>query len=105
MKIDETYTNMTLVNTSKEAPARRAEEQIGATPGADKKSGSGTEVDLSRTSVQFSRASEIMEKDSVERVRRVNELRTKVEEGTYQVDAGKVADKILGEALAGLLEP
>ena len=105
MKIDETSTNMTLVNTSKEAPARRAEEQIGTPPGADKKSGSGTEVDFSKTSVQFSRAAEILEKDSIERARRVNELRTEVEEGTYQVDAGKVADKLLGEALAGLVEP
>lgn len=106
MKIDEIYKNLTLIDTSKEAVGgKRADGREGSSLEAERETGPGTEVAFSQTSVDFSRAAKIMEKDAVERARRVDEIRAQLEEGSYQVDAAKVADKIIQDALADLVEP
>ena len=41
----------------------------------------------------------MMEREDPERVARVNEIKTKVEDGTYAVDAEKIAAKVLEDLL------
>ena len=106
MKIDDSYNNMTLISNSKEAVAnKKTEEQADQTQEPEKRRGSGAEVDFSKTSVEFSRAAEVVEKDAMERAERVNRIKAQVVEGTYEVDAAKIADKILKDAISNLMEP
>lgn len=106
MKIDDSYKNMTLISNSKEASANnKTEEQIAQTQGPEKRRESSAEVDFSKTSVEFSRAAEAVEKDAMERAERVNRIKAQVAEGTYKVDSPKIADKILRNAISTLTEP
>lgn len=105
MKIDDVYKTMTVISNSQETVAgRKPEERREAVPGPEAGIGAGTEVDLSKTSVEFSRAAESMEKDSMKRLEKINDIKARLEAGTYQIDAGKVADRILGDTLANITE-
>lgn len=106
MKVDEIYQNTSLINNSGEAaPNRKAEAEKETARGLEKESQSGTEVDFSKTSVEFSRAAEMMEMAQADRVDKVKEIKTKILDGTYNADATKVAEKIIEDALANLVEP
>ena len=106
MKIDDSYINMTLISNSKDAAAnKKKEEQAAQAQGTEKRPESGAEVDFSKASVEFSRAAEAVEKDAMERAERVNQLKFQVSEGTYEVDALKIADKILKDTISTLTEP
>lgn len=105
MKIDDSYKNMPLINSSRESTVnKKVEEQPEQTLTPKNKGGSVTEVDFSKTSVEFSKAAEIIEQDAMARNEKVNQIKAMVENGTYEIDAKKVADKILGDALAGFME-
>ena len=103
MKIDDSYNNnMTLIKEA--AVNKKMETQTAQTQGTEKRRESGAEVDFSETSVEFSRAAEAVEKDAMERAERVNQIKAQVSEGTYKVDASKIADKILKGAISTLTE-
>lgn len=105
MKIDDTYKNMTLINNSRESTVNRKVEEVPDQHLAPKnKVGSVTEVDFSKTSVDFSKAAEVIEQDAMARNDKVNQIKAMVESGTYEIDSRKVADKILGDALARFME-
>ncbi len=106
MKIDDSYKNMTLISNTKEAATHiKTEEQAAQTQGPEKRRESGAEIEFSKTSVEFSRAAEVVEKDAMERTERVNRIKAEVAEGSYKVDAMKVADKIIENAILTLTEP
>lgn len=103
MKIDDSYTNIPLLKDAKEASAGgRPEESSEPTRSQEKKNGANADVDLSNTSVEFSKAAEILEKASMDRAEKVTHIKAMVEKGTYEVDSTRVADKILEEIFAGL---
>ena len=100
MKIDDIYQGMNAIGQSGESVAnKKAEAQEEALQQVDKRDPSGTEVDISHASVEISKVAEMMEKEDPERVARVNEIKTKVEDGTYAVDAEKIAAKVLEDLL------
>ena len=106
MKIDDTYTNMTLMGNSKEAAVNKSmEERTAQTTGSDKREESGAEIDFSKTSVEFSRAAAAVEKDATKRADRINLIKTQVTEGTYEMDATRIAEKILKDAISTLKAP
>ncbi len=107
MKIEETYQNTGIMNNANEsAVIRKAEDQKEQAQAAEKERNSlTTEVEFSKTSVEFSRAAEMMGKEPPERTEKVNEITAKVREGTYSVDSSSVADKIIKDSLANLVEP
>lgn len=101
MKIDDTYQNINLISNSRESASNiKAEEDNELTRGSEKGGQPGASVDFSNTSVEVSRAAEMMEKEQVERAEKINEIKTKIKDGTYNIDANKVADKILKDSLA-----
>lgn len=59
----------------------------------------GEEVNISRTSVEFSRAAEMMERESPQREERIRAIQKEIQEGTYQMNATKIADKMLRDIL------
>ena len=103
MKVGDNYQNIELINNSSGSIAgRNVEEDKDRVHELEKDRNSGTRVDFSETSVEFSRAAEEMERESTERARKVSEIETRVRKGDYAVDATKVAEKILKDALADL---
>ncbi len=54
---------------------------------------------ISNTSLEFRKASEMMDRENPERAERIQEIQRKIQEGTYQVDSADVAEKIIMEGL------
>ena len=100
MKIDETYRNLTVFSNATEAASnRRVDQQEPSVVSAEKRSEPGTEVKISNTSVEFGRASEVMDRESPERAERIKEIQTRIQEGTYRIDSAKVAEGIILDIL------
>ncbi len=98
MKIDDIYHGMNVIGQSGESAAnKKAEAQEETLQQLDNRDPSGTEVEISNASVEISKVAEMMEREQPERIAHVNEIKTKVEDGTYNVDAEKIAGKILGD--------
>ena len=105
MKIDEISKNVNLITNFKDTTVNnRAVDQGVRDPVAKDEQKSGAEVDFSKTSIEYSQALAVMEKEPVDRIEKVEALRTKVEDGTYRVDSKKVADKMVDEILADMME-
>jgi negative regulator of flagellin synthesis FlgM len=58
------------------------------------------EVSISSASVEFGMAAEMMEHESPERAQRIQAIQQQVQEGTYQVDSAKIAEKMLQSVLS-----
>ena len=104
MKIDDSHVNLGMINNKKEAavPKQPAETQ-GLQNSTVKDIGSGAKVSLSHTSVEFSKAFEMVANTPAERTQLIEETKEKIENGTFQVDSRDIADKILKEALSDLM--
>lgn len=104
MKVDETYQNINLIETARESGAGRGNENEAArTSGADQPERSHTEVALSSASREVAKAREAMETSEPDRAELVARLGEQVAEGTYETDAGDLADRMLETALSELL--
>ena len=102
MKIDETYRDMNILGSAAETLQRQktgAQEEAGSAAGQG--AGEGADVNISNASLEFSQVAEMMDRESPERAERIQEIQRQIQEGTYEVDPAKVAEKILAEALAG----
>ena len=64
-----------------------------------------TEVDLSDRSIEFSRAAEEMHKIPKDRAQKLEDLRMKIEDESYHVDANDIATKIVRDALSNIVNP
>jgi flagellar biosynthesis anti-sigma factor FlgM len=100
MKINDINRNLGITSNSAESlqnikVERQQEEVVPA-----EEQGQGEEVSISSASVDFSKAAEMMERESPERARRIQEIQKQIQEGTYQVDSAKVAEKILQSILS-----
>lgn len=101
MKVEDSYQNTQMINNARESvPDKNIEPQKDAVHGSEKEP--GTRIDFSDTSVEFSKASEAMERESAERAKKVSEIETRVREGTYKVDADKIAEKMLKDILTDI---
>jgi flagellar biosynthesis anti-sigma factor FlgM len=106
MKIDEAYQQGTLISNSAESSATKNSETNGANPHVvDESQKSNARIDLSSKSLEISKTKEMMEAEPLDRVEKVNQIKTMVARGEYHVDAKKVADKLLQEGLFDLLKP
>ncbi len=100
MKIEDVYQSISAIGQSGESAANKKPEFQEEVPQQfDQPDPLGTEVDISDASLEISKVAEMMEKEQPERIARVNEIKTRVEEGTYAVDAEKIAAKILEDVL------
>ncbi|MBN1849916.1 MAG: flagellar biosynthesis anti-sigma factor FlgM [Deltaproteobacteria bacterium] len=64
-----------------------------------------TEVDLSDKSVEFSRATELMHQISEDHTQKIEDLKTKVRDGSYNVESKDIASKIIEHALTNIVNP
>lgn len=105
MKIDDMYKHLSLINQSSETSGvRRNEGAEDAARSVQDSRGTDTKVDLSTASVEFSKATEMMDQESAERIDKVNELRAKIANGEYEVDSTQVAEKMLRESIFDFLK-
>lgn len=102
MKIDDVYRGLNVLGSGAEAlqgkKTAAREEPVSA---VDPVAGEGANVSISSASLEFSKAAEMMDRESPGRAERIREIRMQIQEGTYEVDPVKVAEKILKETLAG----
>ncbi|MEW6669206.1 MAG: flagellar biosynthesis anti-sigma factor FlgM [Thermodesulfobacteriota bacterium] len=102
MKIDESYRDLNILgNAAETMQKKKAGAQVEVVPAVEQGSGEGADVRISNTSLEYSKVAEWMDRESPERAERIQEIQRKIQEGTYEVDPAKVAEKILAEALAG----
>jgi flagellar biosynthesis anti-sigma factor FlgM len=104
MKVDETHASVNLMETARETGGRRiGENQADRANKTEQHEWTETEVALSRTSRDVMKVKEAMEAPDPARALRIAELRQQVEDGTYDADARRVADRILESEIAELL--
>ncbi len=104
MKIDETYQNINLIDTARESGAARSDENEPArVTRAEQPEKGETEVALSSTSREVMKVKEALDTPDPARAEKVAELRQQVADGTYEADAGDVADKMLEAAISEIL--
>lgn len=106
MKIEQINQNINqIIHPKEEAVNGKEAGRIGKVQGPEGDRGASAEIEFSEKSVEFSKVAKIIEKTPPERAELVNEIKTKIEEGTYDIDSMKVADKILKDALSDIFEP
>lgn len=102
MKVDDISNSIEQINNPTTSSSKRAEEEKRPFHVTEKTAQPGTKVDLSDRSVEFSRAAEMMDNVPQDRAEKIDDLKTKVRNGTYNVDASGIAEKILDDALANI---
>ena len=100
MKIEKVYSDVGLVNTHGESAVnKKTEKQPEAIEKQERPGISGSQVNLSKTSVDISKVTANMDNQVPERIAKINALKKQVQEGTYNIDAGDIADKMIKESL------
>lgn len=103
MKINEISNNINQVGNLESSQNRVKEAESVNSQAAEKEFEKGTKVDISNESVEFSKAAEKMEKVPKERAEKVEQLKMMVQDGTYEVDSEKIAEKVLEESISDIL--
>ena len=103
MKINEVSNSINRVGNLDPSQARPKEADNVSSQTAEKDSGKGAKVDISQESMEFSKAAEMMEAVPDERAAKIEELRTMVKNGTYNVDSKKVAEKVLADSITNII--
>jgi len=94
--IKDTHTTQIQQYQKSELTKAEADKQVNVNPGISEK------VDLSSMAKDIQQVRRLSDQISDTREAKVVELKNQVESGMYQVDAGKVAEKMLGESLIDL---
>lgn len=68
-------------------------------PAAPKQAARGDSVDISRRAKDVRNIKTMLEGVPDIRIEKVRAIKTEVQSGTYKVDAGKVAEKMIGRAI------
>jgi flagellar biosynthesis anti-sigma factor FlgM len=104
MKIDETYKSITLIDSTRDTATNKAgpgpHEQK---PDVEKSEKTGTDIQISTTSLEYNRAAEEMNQVPEARAEKIAEIKTQIQKGTYEIDPDAVADKILDDALKNMI--
>jgi len=105
MKISDVSHTIGKIGSLETAVKKQKEEDGNAAAAASASIQTSERVDLSKASVEYSNAAEKVEEVAKERTEKVESLRMKVNSGTYNVDAKKIAEKIVNDSLFTALEP
>jgi negative regulator of flagellin synthesis FlgM len=103
MKINEISNNMNQIGNLESSQSRLKETGSVSNQAPEKEFEKGTKVDISSTSVEFSKAAEKMENIPKERIEKVEELKMMVQNGTYSVDSKKIAEKVLEDSISNII--
>ena len=103
MKINEISNNMNQVGNLDSTQGRLKEAGNVSGQTAEKEFDKGTKVDISNTSVEFSKAAEKMENIPQERADKVEQLKMMVQNDTYNVDSKEIAKKVLNDSIENIV--
>ncbi len=105
MKIDDVYRGLNVVQDTGEAGiARKSELTKNSGVQQAEVTGRDAKVEISHTSVMFNKIRSAVEVEDPERVAKVQAIKEQVEKGLYEINSGKVADKILRENISDFFE-
>ncbi|GEM_PF-6361852 len=104
MKINDLTHNISKIANLETTANRQKEEDNNANQAASSSAQSAERVELSNMSVEYSNAAEKMEVAPVERVEKIEKLRMQVQNGSYNVDSAKIAEKIIKDTLFNVSE-
>ena len=99
MKIDELTRNLNQISNLENTINRKQDENDKTSSVSTENNQSREKIEFSNTSVEYSKASEAMEKISPERSQRLEELQRMVKDGNYHVDAEMIADGIIKDIM------
>jgi negative regulator of flagellin synthesis FlgM len=105
MKINDLSHNINKIGNLETAAKKQKEEETSVNPTTATSVQSGERVELSNTSVGYSNAAEKMEEAPKDRTDKIESLKMKISDGTYNVDSRKIAEKIIKDSLFTALEP
>jgi len=97
--IKDTHTTQIQQYQKSELVKTEADKQANVNPGNP---GISEKVDLSSTAKDIQQIRKVADQTADTREVKVQELKNQIESGKYQVDAGKVAEKMFGESLIDL---
>ena len=103
MKIDDISQQITHIKNFETSGHQKTEDNKISAQGSDTNVQPGMKVDISSTSVEVSKAAELMEKVPDERAKRIEELKVMVRNDTYKADSKEIADKILDDPFANII--
>ena len=103
MKINEISNNMNQIGNLESSQSRLKETGNVNNQPAEKEFEKGTRVEISSTSVEFSKAAEKMENVPKERTDKVEQLKMMVQNDTYNADSEKVAEKVLEDSVSNII--
>ncbi len=104
MKINEISKNMNQIGNLDSSQTSRLKEAGNVnSQAAEKEFQKGAQVDISKTSIEFSKAAEKMENVPRERTEKVEQLKMMVKNDTYNVDSKKVAEKVLNDSVTSII--
>ena len=99
MKIEKVYSDVGLVNTHGESAVnKKTEKQPEEIEKQERPGISGSQVNLSKASVDINKVTANMDNQIPERIAKINNLKKQVQAGTYHIDAGEIADKMIKES-------
>ena len=103
MKINEIQNNLNQIGNLESSQGRLKETGSVNNQPAEKEFEKGTKVDISNTSVEFSKAAEKMENVPKDRADKIEELKMMVKNDTYNPDSKKIAEKVLEDSLSNTI--
>ena len=103
MKINEISNNMNQIGNLDSTQSRVKEAESLNNQPAEKEFDKGAKVEISSTSVEFSKAAEKMDNVPKDRADKVEELKMMVQNGTYEVDSEKIAEKVVEDAISNII--
>jgi negative regulator of flagellin synthesis FlgM len=101
MKIQDIGRDLGIMSNSAESlQGKNIAPQAEEVASVDEHQAAGEEISISQTSLEYSKAAEAMEVEDPQRAERIQAIKQQIDDGSYQIDAAKVADKMLQEILS-----
>lgn len=95
MKINDINRDLGVSSNSTESLQSRKIEPQQEEVAIAEEQGKGEEVSISPASIEISKVAEMMERESPERIAKIQAIEKAVQEGTYEIDPTKVAEKMI----------
>ena len=104
MKVNDISNNMNQIGNleSSQNRVKEADNNVD-NRAAEKEFEKGAKVEISNTSVEFSKAAEKMENVPKERADKVEQLKMMVQNNTYEVDSKDIAEKVLEDSVTNII--
>jgi negative regulator of flagellin synthesis FlgM len=99
MKINDLSHNVTKFGNLETAANKQKEEEINTKPAALALVQSAERIELSDTSMEYSSIAEKMEASPQDRAEKIENLKMKIDNGSYHVDSRKIAEKMINDTM------